>query len=47
MYALGALLSPLVVDVYLRRGLSWRTLFGLIAAGSALALAGLLRSGGG
>ena len=47
MYALGALLAPLAVDAYLRQGLGWRTLFGLLAAGSALALAGLLCSGGG
>lgn len=31
MYASGALISPLVVDFYLRRGLDWRTLFGLLA----------------
>ena len=45
MYALGALLSPLVVDFYLRRGLGWRTLFGLLALGSLLVLAGILLSG--
>ena len=45
MYATGALVSPLVVDLYLRLGLDWRTLFGLLAAGSALCLAGILRSG--
>ena len=45
MYALGALLSPLVVDFYLRKGLGWRTLFGLLAAGSILTLSGILLSG--
>lgn len=45
MYATGALLSPLVVDFYLRHGLDWRTLFGLLAAGSALSLAGIRLSG--
>ncbi len=41
MYALGALLSPLIVDFYLRHGMSWRTLFGILAVGSALMLAGI------
>lgn len=45
MYASGALISPLVVDFYLRRGLDWRTLFGLLAAGSILSLVGILKSG--
>ena len=45
MYATGALISPLVVDFYLRNGLSWRTLFGLLAIGSAVSLAGILHSG--
>lgn len=45
MYALGALLAPLVVDFYLRRGLGWRTLFGLLAIGSLCALVGILLSG--
>lgn len=45
MYATGALVSPLVVDFYLRNGLSWRTLFGLLAIGSAISLAGILYSG--
>lgn len=45
MYALGALLSPLVVDFYLNRGFDWRTLFGILAAGSILVLIGMLRSG--
>lgn len=45
MYATGALVSPLVVDLYLRIGLDWRTLFGLLALGSVLSLAGVLFSG--
>ena len=45
MYALGALFSPLAVDFYLRNGLGWRTLFGILAVGSVLALAGLRLSG--
>ena len=45
MYATGAFCSPLVVSFYLKRGLDWRTLFSLLAAGSVIALAGLLRSG--
>ena len=46
MYATGALVSPLVVDFYLRSGMGWRTLFALLALGSAVALAGILKSGG-
>lgn len=45
MYATGALVSPLVVDLYLRNGLDWRTLFGFLAVGSAVSLAGILYSG--
>ena len=45
MYATGALVSPLVVDLYLRNGLDWRTLFGILAAGSLLSLAGILYCG--
>lgn len=45
MYATGALVAPLVVDLYLKNGLNWRTLFGLLAAGSVLSLAGILYSG--
>ena len=45
MYATGAVVSPLVVDFYLRNGLGWRTLFGLLAIGSAISLAGILYSG--
>ena len=45
MYALGALISPLVVSFYLKVGLGWRTLFGILAAVSVVALAGIVRSG--
>lgn len=45
MYATGALIAPLVVNFYLNHGMSWRTLFALLAAGSAVALVGILRSG--
>ena len=45
MYATGALAAPLAVDLYLRNGLNWRTLFGFLAVGSALSLAGILYSG--
>jgi MFS family permease len=45
MYATGALVSPLVVDMYLRIGLDWRTLFGFLAVGSAVSFAGIITSG--
>lgn len=45
MYAVGALISPQVVDFYLRNGLSWRTLFGVLAAGSLISFAGMVYSG--
>lgn len=45
MYATGALVSPLVVDMYLRSGRNWRTLFGLLAVGSVVSLAGIRYSG--
>lgn len=45
MYATGALVAPLVVDLYLRNGFGWRTLFGLLTVGSAVSLAGILSSG--
>jgi len=41
MYATGALVSPLVVDMYLRNGMNWRSLFGFLAAGSLICLAGI------
>lgn len=46
MYALGALLAPLVVDFYLQLGLGWRTLFGILAVGSVGVMAGIIRCGG-
>ncbi|MCR5582390.1 MAG: MFS transporter [Eggerthellaceae bacterium] len=46
MYALGALLAPLVVDFYLQQGLDWRTLFGILAIGSVCVLMGIVRCGG-
>ena len=45
MYALGALASPLIVSLYLRLGLGWRTLFALLLCGSAAALWGIRRAG--
>lgn len=45
MYATGALVAPLVVNFYLRHGFAWRTLFGLLALGSAVSLAGIRCSG--
>ena len=45
VYATGALVSPLVVDLYLRNGLGWRTLFGLLAFGSIIGLIGIWHSG--
>ncbi|SFB38821.1 Fucose permease [Acetitomaculum ruminis DSM 5522] len=45
MYALGALLSPLFVDFYLKRNISWKMLFLTLAIGSALAIAGTLLTG--
>lgn len=45
MYATGALVSPLVVDYYLRHGISWRALFGMLSLGSALCLAGIRAAG--
>lgn len=45
MYAFGALVSPLIVSLYLRMGLGWRTLFAFLAVGSAAALLGIRRSG--
>lgn len=45
MYALGAVVSPLIVSFYLSQGLDWRMLFLLLALGSAVALAGILNAG--
>ena len=40
MYAFGALVAPLVVNFYLNRGLSWKTLFLTLSIGSTIAIAG-------
>ena len=45
MYATGALISPLVVDIYLRHGFGWRTLFIFLAAGSLISLVGIRSCG--
>lgn len=45
MYALGALISPLVVKFYLGIGMGWRTLFCILAVGSIIALWGMIKSG--
>ena len=45
MYAFGAVIAPLVVSFYLDRGVSWKALFVLIAVGTAIALAGILKVG--
>ncbi len=42
MYALGALVSPLFVNFYLSRGISWKTLFVALALGSAIAFVGTI-----
>lgn len=44
MYALGAFIAPLIVSVYLKIGLSWKTLFLLIALASVFAFLGLTKS---
>ena len=41
MYALGAVVSPLVVSFYLGLGISWRALFVFLALGSAIAFLGI------
>ena len=45
MYALGALIAPLIVSFYLANGMSWRTLFALLATGSMISFIGIIRSG--
>ena len=45
MYALGAVVSPLVVSFYLGIGLDWRTLFVLLAIGTLVAFVGIRLSG--
>ena len=42
MYALGALVSPLFVNYYLNRGITWRTLFIALAIGSIIAISGVI-----
>lgn len=44
MYALGALVAPLIVDRYLKAGMSWRTLFFLLEAGSAISFLCITRA---
>ena len=44
MYALGALIAPLIVNMYLKAGLSWRTLFILLGSGSIISFVCILRS---
>lgn len=45
MYATGALVSPLVVDFYLRHGIDWRALFAFLAVGSTLCFIGIRAAG--
>lgn len=45
MYAFGAVISPLVVSLYLGWGLGWRTLFILLAVGTLITLIGIRASG--
>ncbi len=43
VYALGALVSPLIIERYLRLGFHWKTLFLLLAIGSLFAFLGICR----
>ena len=45
MYALGALVAPLVVEYYLSIGLTWKVLFVILAVGSLISFAGIMASG--
>ena len=47
MYALGALVAPLVVEYYLGLGLTWKFLFAILAVGSLISFAGIMASGEG
>ena len=47
MYALGALVAPLVVEYYLGLGLTWKVLFAILAVGSLISFAGIMASGEG
>lgn len=42
MYALGALVSPLFVDFYLKRGISWRMFFLTLSLGTVITIVGIL-----
>lgn len=45
MYAFGAVIAPLAVSFYLSRGITWRTLFVLLAIGTLIALVGIVKTG--
>ena len=45
MYAFGAVVSPLIVSLYLGLGLSWKLLFVFLGLGTAAALVGLRQVG--
>lgn len=45
MYAFGAVVSPLVVSLYLNLGISWRALFVFLALGTVIALIGIRYTG--
>ncbi len=45
MYALGAVIAPIVVSFYLNLGAGWRMLFAVLGIGTIIALAGVWRSG--
>ena len=45
MYAVGAVVSPLVVSLYLGLGMSWKMLFALICVGTAVSFAGIRKCG--
>lgn len=45
MYALGAVVAPLVVSFYLGVGISWKALFVVLAVGTVVSLMGIRKSG--
>ncbi len=45
MYALGAVVAPIVVSFYLDLGAGWRMLFAVLGIATIIALAGIWRSG--
>jgi MFS family permease len=47
MYALGALVAPLVVEFYLGMGMTWRVLFAILSVGSVFTFTGIMTSGSG